>query len=972
MIDRAEICRTAAATLPESLRPLTEHHLFQLAERNPAAFAPTANKGRDQKPLKILAQVVASSDFITRALAALPELLVEIQAAGGVPQARETGEISLTVDRASRPGPDRETLARELRTIRQKEVARVGWRDLIGAAPLEEVVETLSELADSTIGAALQYAHREVAAHHGEPVGGDSGVPIRLTVLGLGKLGGRELNLSSDVDLVFVYPEPGETNGQRRISNQAFFTRVGQMLIGLLEEPMPEGIVFRTDMRLRPNGSSGPLTLSFDAMDHYYLTHGREWERYALIKARPVAGDLEGGKRLLDQLRPFVYRKYLDFGAIEAIRSMKELIERQLRRKNIGDNIKLGRGGIREIEFIVQSHQLIYGGRNRSLQTPSFWCALGELESLGILDSARCKVLHDTYDYLRRLEHRLQVLDDQQTHTMPNDPLALERIALALGLESKDMLSEQLHRVMDKVHGQFLDVFRQEGASVGTGPDVSLVDLWQNTLPVDDASEKLTELGFLEVERILKLLDDVRESRFYCAFSREGQERMDRLMPLALRACGASANPDISLARFISVVEAIGRRSAYLSLLAENSLALQQLIRLITASSWIGNWIGQHPVILDELLDPITGFQTQERAEITAELGGKLAEIDRTDLEAVMDLLREYRWGYSLRVGAADIAGLLDVNTISGALSALAEAVLEHGLALARNSLTLAPPKDSRWRFGVVAYGKLGSQELGYNSDLDIIFVYDEPPDTNATLAAEWRHYYARLVQRLVHILTTRTRVGNLYEIDLRLRPSGRSGTVVTALHAFEHYLHRTARTWEHQALVRARMISGNDHLIQRFEDIRARTLQQPRDPEELARAVIDMRRRTISTNCRSTAELFDLKLDKGGLVDIEFLIQFWVLRWAESHPVLIEPRDNRSIAKLLIELGCLNHDTGKRLLQILDHYLATENRLKLQEKAPLISQADLLGERNWIKALWQTHLQPYQGRTNPTTEHSG
>ena len=967
MTDRASTFRNAVTTLPEPLRPLAECHLYQLAERNPVAFESTASGDVNPRLLTLLARVVASSDFVARVLASGPDFLDEILATSGLPPARKTGEIRHSVEQASRLAADRESLGRALRTLRQKEIARVGWRDLIGAAPLEEVVATLSELADAAIGAALHCAHREVAERHGEPLGDDSGLPIRMTVLGLGKLGGRELNLSSDVDLIFIYPESGETNGERRISNQAFFTRVAQVLIDLLEAPTPEGIVFRTDMRLRPNGSSGPLTLSFDAMDHYYLTHGREWERYALIKARPVAGDLEGGKRLLDQLRPFIYRKYLDFGAIEAIRSMKELIERQLKQKNIEGNIKLGRGGIREIEFIVQSHQLIYGGRNRNLQTPSFWCALDELQSLGILDSGRCEALHDTYDYLRRLEHRLQVLDDQQTHTLPDNPIALERIAWALGLDSNDLLLEQLPVIMDRVHNQFVDVFSQEDAPAVGDPDDFLVDLWQDTLPVDDASEKLSQLGFREPERVLRLLDDVRQSRFYTTFSREGRERMDRLMPLALRVCGTTASPEISLARFISVIEAIGRRSAYLSLLAENPLALQQLVQLITASSWIGNWIGQHPVILDELLDPITGFQTQVPADIMSELAEKLAGIQQTDLEAVMDLFREYRWGYSLRVGAADIAGLLDVNTVSHALSGLAEAVVERALDSARSSLTLDPPKESLSRFGVVAYGKLGSQELGYNSDLDIIFVYDEPSDKNTATTAEWRHYHARLVKRFVHILTTRTRAGNLYEVDLRLRPSGPSGAVVTPLHAFEHYLQSFARTWEHQALVRARMISGNDRLTRRFEDVRAKILRQPRDPDALAQAVIDMRRRTIDSNCRSTAERFDLKLDKGGLVDIEFLVQFWVLRWAAAYPVLIEPRDNRSITMKLIDLGCLDPDTGKRLIQILDRYLTTENRLKLEEKVPLIAQSDLVGERNWIQTLWQAQLGFHQKQPGST-----
>ena len=956
MTTAKDIAKDSVIGLPPTLRPLVLARLETLLN-HPENLAVQANPdGSSQQAVQALARIVACSDFITRVLSQEPGLLQIFCGPSGVEQPRRPGELTTIVQEIGRRIVHRAELAVELRRLRHREVARIGWRDLAGWATLEEVVTTLSELADAIIEIALACAHREVADRYGQPIGDDTGLPIALTVFGLGKLGGRELNLSSDVDLIFAYAEPGETLGPSKISNQEFFVKLGQILIAILEEPTADGIVYRTDMRLRPNGDSGPLVLSYDAMDHYYLTHGRDWERYALIKARPVAGDRLGGNQLLETLRPFVYRKYLDFGAIEAIRSMKALIERELQYQDMSDHIKLGRGGIREIEFVVQSHQIIYGGRHQTLQTASIWLALTALESLGIVDHQCVEQLCSAYDFLRRLEHRLQVLDDQQTHRIPTGSVEKRRIATAMNFESESHLLSRLNQVTEGVHQIFVDIFTPV-ADLDATESTYLAEIWQGVLPADAAGKKLAAAGFRESDRIYQLLKNVRTSRFYLAYSREGRERFDRLLPLVLEECGQSSEPEVTLTRLLSVIETIGRRSAYLSLLAENPLALRQLVELTTASSSISNWIGQHPVILDELLDPITNFEVEKRSTITQDIARKLGDVNSTDLERDMDLLREYRWGYNLRVGAADIAGLLSVRDVSRALSALAEALVEQALDSARNTLIPSLLDIDTTELGIVAYGKLGSGELGYNSDLDIIFVYDQPSSISASAAAERRYRLSRLVQRLVHILTVRTPAGNLYEIDLRLRPDGRSGTVVTPLDAYAQYLQDSAWTWEHQALVRARMICGDAALEERFEAIREDILLTFREPTTLAQAIANMRDQTIAANCRSTISQYDLKLDRGGLVDIEFLVQYWVLNWARDYPQLVVNRDSYSIIKALLDSGLIDADAGSSLLEILTLYLTTENRLKLQEMPPLIDQDQLVTERNRITSLWQQHL---------------
>lgn len=898
-----------------------------------------------------LREALAGSDFIARSLIQDAALLGHLST---LETPRATGEIAQKLATLS---GDREHIARALREIRRRELTRLAWRDLAGYAPLQEVLLTLSELADAAIEAALRCAHQEIRSQFGEPIGESSGQPVALSVLGLGKLGGRELNMSSDIDLIFSYREAGQTNGAKSISNHEFFIKVGQLLIDLLQRPTEEGFVFRVDMRLRPNGDSGPLVLSFDAIDHYYLTHGRDWERYALIKARPVAGDRKAGFDLIQSIRPFVYRKYLDFGAIEAIRNMKSLIERELTKKSLENDIKLGRGGIREIEFIVQSHQLIFGGRNADLQTPSIYAALRVLAAADILPTAECATLESHYESLRTIEHRLQLLEDQQTHSLPKDAFKQSRIAHAAGFRDPEELAVHINTINDEVHRLFQTVFRQEPRFNANSPAEQFEEFWRGAVAGQIDLALLRAAGFQEPEAASELLVGIPRSRFYQAFSREGRERLDLLMPAVIQNCLGSDAPNTAIARMVFVIQSIGRRSAYLAMLAENPLALSQLTKLVCASNEVSQWIAQHPVILDELLDPIANFHPQDSDAILLELRRRMERIG-DDLEAAMEALREFRQAFTLRVAAADIAGLIDTRTVASALCGLAQAVLTESLGLAERTLKTVdrPPNGD---LGIVAYGKLGSEELGYHSDLDIVFIFDEPDSEASENGLARRYYFGRLVQRLIHILTTRTPAGDAYAIDTRLRPSGNSGTAVTPLRAYEDYLKNSAWTWEHQALVRARLVVGSQQLEERFGRIRESVLCQPRDLETLKDSIRGMRERMRKhrDSEKSPSVDFDLKHDLGGLIDIEFLCQYWVLANAADHPALIEARSSRRIIAELKARGLISESVAICLSEALEIYLSAENAMKLSHSKSHASRVGFDDHRKGIQQIWAQTL---------------
>jgi len=900
---------------------------------------------------------LACSTFITNALQRDPELIDSLQAVESPEERLQQllTSIDMSLDEAG--------FMQALRRLRSREMVRIAWRDLAGLADLGEVLQSLSALADGLSSLALEWANNKLEKTHGKPIGRDSGNRIEFVVLGLGKLGGKELNFSSDIDLMFAYKEEGDTDGKRSISNHEYFTKLGRLFIKLLGESTPDGFVFRVDMRLRPNGNSGPLALSFDAMEHYYQTHGRDWERYALIKMRPIAGDIGAGNELIAALRPFVYRKYLDFGAVESIREMKQMINQELKKKGIENNVKLGPGGIREIEFIGQSFQLIRGGRDRNLQQRSILKVLPLLVKNGQLTQQGLAELESAYDFLRRTEHRLQMIADRQTHVLPADETDRARVALGMGFATWPDFLKVLQYHMRKVHAHFSQVFTaSEGEAPTTEAEPDLVRAWRGLVDEEQGEQILASHGYRQPGEALRLLQELRGGRAYVAFSSAGRERMDRLLPLLVAAAGLTEDANTTLARLVKLVETIGRRSSYFVLLIENPLALSQLVKLCAASAWISDWISRHPVVMDELIDATSLYRSPGVDQLRDELQKRLEQIDPEDLETQMSALRDFHHGQVLRVAATELGPGLEPEMIGSRLSDIAEVVLQASLDIASATMVNRHGRpdcneDSAIPFVVIAYGKLGSHELGYSSDLDLAFLYGDckaGASTDGARPVANETFFARLGQRLIHILNTRTAAGNLYEVDMRLRPSGQSGALVTSTEGFEKYQFEKAWVWEHQALVRARPVAGPRELLQRFNQIRKKVLCRERDAGSLRKEIIDMRNKMREAQGATPEGEFNLKHDAGGIVDIEFMVQYGVLLLANKYPDLVETTNNYELLSRLSKVGFIDDREQEQLQSTYHYFLGMEYQRKLTGKPSLMPRAELAKSPEPVQAIWR------------------
>ncbi len=969
----------AQARVPAALRAAVENHWRGFRDQ-----LPRLPRAGVEQWLGVLSRVFAASDFVARNCVQYPQVLGDLIESGELFRSYEHGEIARRVEREIAHAPDEAALKLRLRQLRRREMLRLAWRDLAGWAGLTEVLAATTELAEACLGAALAHLYAWAAERHGMPLGAASGRPVELVVLGLGKLGGRELNVSSDIDLIFAYAEDGETrpgDGAQGLSNHEFFVRLGQRLIAALSETTTDGFVFRVDLRLRPHGASGPLALSFDALEQYYQIHGREWERYALIKARAVAGDRAGGESLLKRLRPFVYRKYLDYGAFEAMRAMKALIEREVSRKGLQANIKLGPGGIREIEFIVQALQLIRGGREPLLQEPQLLGVLPLLAARGYLAPVMREELAAAYVFLRTVEHRLQMVNDSQTQTLPHEPLECERLAFAAGYPDWPAFERELIRHRGLVHGHFTGLFRSARPPGAEPVADALAGVWLGSAEPEAGREALRQAGYREPQPVVALLEGLRRGPACRVLSSEGRERLDRLVPLLLAAAGQSPDPDTTFGRLVNLLEAIGRRSAYLALLIENPPVLTQLVQL-SASSWVASWIARHPILLDELIDPRSLYELPTPESLAAGLRSRLSHIPQEDEELQMEVLREFRHGHVLHVAAAAIARGAsafgeggralpgDVDSRGGPapeavgtqLTWIAETVLTEGLGLAADALTArhgaprCPGSEARAGFAVIGYGRLGSGELGYASDLDMIFIYEGCEDgaSDGTRSLPNEVYFARLGQRLIHILTTRTPGGILYEVDMRLRPSGKSGPLVTTLAAFREYQQDRAWVWEHQALVRARPVAGDPELARAFARVREEILCRARDPQQLKREVREMRTKMREAHGGHSPGPFDLKHDRGGMIDIEFMVQYWVLRWAHDHPVLTRDTGNIPVLEALHHAGLLDAGRRELLVGAYRRYLSAEQRLKLMERGSRSARAELGDLPERVERVWR------------------
>ena len=863
----------------------------------------------------------------------------------------------------------------ELRKFRRAEMMRIIWRDLNRLADMAETTLDVSRLAECTVAQALDFHHHNMAPTYGRPMGKVDGelVEQHLVVLGMGKLGARELNLSSDIDLIFCYPRGGNTvDGEKSLDNHQFFTRLGQRLIQSIDAMTADGFVFRVDMRLRPYGDSGALVLSFAAMEEYYQNQGRDWERYAMIKARVITGLPERAEELMVMLRPFSFRRYIDFSAIDSLRDMKQMIRREVKRRGLGNNVKLGSGGIREVEFIAQSFQLIRGGRELALQQRSLLKVLVCLEENQCLPAPVVAELIEAYHFLRNTEHAIQAWQDRQTQTLPEHDYPQTVLAFAMGFASWTAFETALNEHRGNVSRHFAEVI----ADAQDDDDEAAIDscwqqLWLGDSDQDEGLESLTEAGHEQAEETYKRLERLRHSNVVTRMQGIGRARLDVFMPMLLQAVSEAGSPSQTLERILPLVEAVLRRTAYLVLLVENPSALRELVTLCSMSPLISSQLARHPVLLDELLDASSLYSTPDKTELQDDLTQQVLRLPMDDLEAHMETLRYFKLSHVLKVAACEVSGRLPLMKVSDYLTWIAEVILEHVLALAWHDLEekhgspmradgSACDKD----FIIVGYGKLGGIELSYGSDLDLVFIHSGPASiaTNGARPIDNSMFFTRLGQRMIHILTAQTPLGALYDVDMRLRPSGASGLLVSSLEAFKRYQSENAWTWEHQALVRARVVAGDIELAKQFDAVRCQQLCQHRDHDKLKAEVAEMRQKMRGHQLPKGGELgekglFAIKQGIGGIVDIEFMVQYAVLAWSQKHPALAVYTDNIRILEALQSEGLFSPDEAAALMEAYKVYRAHAHKLSLQQQKELLPADELPEHRTIVQAKWDELL---------------
>ena len=949
--------------LPHALQTEVDTALERLAEQDRAALQGNARASES------LPRVFAASPFVAESCARQSGLLAGLIDSGDLFSAyeRSTLDEHLTAELAA--VSDETSLLRALRRFRRREMARIAWRDLAGWAPTEETLRELTWLADAAVHGALTWWDTELQRRHGQPRDA-AGNPVGLVVLGMGKLGGHELNFSSDIDLIFAFDEDGETDGPKPLENSEYFTRLGQRLIRAINQLTEDGFVFRVDMRLRPWGDEGPLVLTFEQMEIYYTLHGREWERYAMIKARPIAGDLAAGERLMKQLHPFVYRRYLDYGAFGQLREMKAMIEREMAKKGMRDNVKLGPGGIREVEFIGQVFQLLRGGREKPLQQRGIIPILRVLGENEVLSADEVATLEQGYDVLRRVENRLQAARDQQTQLLPEDDH--ERLRLAISMEQPDWDSfiASFNHTRAEVHRIFRRVFRVLDEAAGEECNL-LSDVCTGILQDEAAESALRAEGFSDEDapRVLELLQAFQRERFIRTLSDTARGRLFTLLPRLLTRLADEVDAIAILPRLFELLTRIGGRSVYLALLLENPPALDQLVRLIAASPWIAEQLTRHPILLDELLDARTLYDPPGPEALREELTALLVNVDHGDTERQMDELRRFKQINVLRVAAADIMEVLPVMKVSDHLTWIAEVLLNevHHEAVAELTVRHGTPGciiDGLTHtpgLAVIGYGKLGGIELGYGSDLDIVFLHDsagEQQETDGDKPLDNAQFFARVTQKMILRMTTQTSGGMLYEVDTRLRPDGASGLLVSSLTAFEDYQRHHAWTWEHQALTRARWVAGDERLKGAFEAVREAILRLPRDAEKLRKEVVEMREKMRAELDQKDPAKFHIKTGAGGLTDIEFIVQYHLLAHAHAYPKIVRWSDNIRQLEDLAEAGILEADESASLAEIYRRLRDRGHRLVLEGRKTLIDAAEFAEERDFVRKVWSRRME--------------
>ncbi|MEJ5138043.1 MULTISPECIES: bifunctional [glutamate--ammonia ligase]-adenylyl-L-tyrosine phosphorylase/[glutamate--ammonia-ligase] adenylyltransferase [Acinetobacter] len=850
---------------------------------------------------------------------------------------------------------DENTWMKVLRILRARLMFRWIWQDANQLTNVVKLTRELSDFADACIVAAKDFARIPLLAKHGEPMG-YNGKLQDLIVIGMGKLGAQELNLSSDIDLIFAFDEQGESNGRKCIDVQQFCILWGQKLIYLLDHITADGFVFRVDMRLRPWGDGSALAISHVALEKYLSQHGREWERYAWIKARIITGGQDGDS-LLDMTRPFVFRKYVDYTAFEAMREMKAMIEREVARRNIADDIKLGAGGIREVEFIVQVFQLIYGGAKLELQDRQCLVSLKHLGEAGLLDHQSVEDLEDAYLFLRRVEHAIQALNDQQTQSLPTEPELRQRIIDTLGFDDWDAFIDFLNQKRSKVTFQFEHLIKEKGLDS----------------PIESFSQLESQLNEILDSNAQNLIHEFWYGHAIKKLPAKAVQRLKEFWPHLVEAVLQSNSPQVALMRLMPLVESVMRRTVYLVMLIESKGALQRLVKMATVSPWICEELTHYPVLLDEFLS--MDFELPRRDYLEDSLRQQLLRIEIDQVEDQMRVLRLFKKSNVLTVAASDVLAESPLMKVSDALTDIAEVSVIATLNLAYQTVAKRHgyPVDAEglrcsldhMAYAVIGYGKVGGIELGYGSDLDLVFIHymDEQADTDGQKAISGFEFAMRVAQKFMSLMTTQTLDGRVYEIDTRLRPSGEAGLLVTSLKAFEQYQLKSAWLWEHQAIVRARSIAGEQSLRAKFEELRCRVLTLPREEETVRKEVLNMRQKMKdhlgSSKDQKKDGIFHLKQDAGGIVDIEFMAQYVVLAWSGTNPDLAHYSDNVRILEDAAKAGCLSSDDVSALIQAYLSERAESHRLALANHNMQVSAADWHDTREVVCKLWQRLIDP-------------
>jgi [glutamine synthetase] adenylyltransferase / [glutamine synthetase]-adenylyl-L-tyrosine phosphorylase len=906
-----------------------------------------------------LLRLAAASEFAAAALIQDPEALGWLECDSSPTLAREANErYARLVAESSGAGAQR-----LLRQWRRREMLRIAWRDVSGAAEVPETLRSLSDLADACIRSAAAAAQNQLVRPFGRAVA-PNGEQVPLIVLGMGKLGGRELNFSSDIDLVFLFAEGGTTDGERVLDNQEYFTRLGRELIKLLDARTEDGFVFRVDMRLRPFGDSGPLAVSLASLEDYLQQHGRDWERYAWIKARPILGAEAFRAANEEFVRPFVFRRYLDFGVFESLREMKALIVREVARRELEQDLKLGAGGIREAEFIVQSMQLVRGGSDRRLQNAALLEVLPLLAGSKLMSGEDVASLREAYLHLRKAENAVQMIRDEQTHGLPAD--ASDRARLALQVGSPDWAA-----ALERIDAARLTVATQFAALLFGAPDPQS---GAGGLPLDwfgdeqaDIAEELANRSFPAptLTAVAASLATYRGAAPYRRLDEAGRRRLHVILDRLLTAAARANDPDVMVRRVLRVLEAIGARTSYLALLKEQPAALDRLIEVCAISGFLAAQIADFPLLLDELIDAKAFEDTPSREGFTRELAARTERLPADDPERQVEALRQFQKAAVFAVALSDVTGRLPLMKVSDRLTDIAELIVQCCMDLAWDQMTKihgvpycgeSEAKCRMVKVAVAGYGKLGGLELGYGSDLDLVFLHDSHGEFQQTRAARPVDnvvFFLRLGQRIVHLLTMHSAAGRLYQVDMRLRPNGKGGFLMTGIDAFEAYQRQDAWTWEHQSLLRARAVAGDESLRARFEAARRRVLCEAVRRDTLKSDVLQMRVRMRRELSEAGPRQFDIKQDAGGIADIEFLVQYLVLAAAHEHPLLVTFSDNIRQLAGLAEVGVLDVATAEWLTGAYIGYRSVLHHQSLEGGARVVDAGAHAETRARVGQIW-------------------